>query len=164
MGDFLVGIITGGLFPLRVQQGGVGLPTTEFLTTTTIDPQTLLLFLGGLITIILLIVFAVYKFNKWKKYKVFEDEMRSLDLDPEQEGTFADMVRRYSMDEPVNIIYSPRLFDEMATQEMMRVLGSPGSSKAKREFIDTVYKIRVKTYNPDWDAKSAEAKAEVDAA
>ena len=123
---------------------------------TETDPTTLLSVLGGIVTVIMLIVFGAYQFKKWKQFKTFEDEMRSLDLDPQQEGTFADMVKRYSMDEPVNILYSPRLFDEMASNEMLRVLGSQGSAKAKKEFIDTVYKIRVKTYNPDWE-KVAEA-------
>ncbi|MDP8243622.1 MAG: hypothetical protein P9L94_06045 [Candidatus Hinthialibacter antarcticus] len=137
-------------FPVLAQTQDGKLPFNTWTPTET-DPVTLLSVVGGIVTVIMLIVFGTYQFKKWKQFRTFEDEMRSLDLDPKQEGTFADMVKRYSMDEPVNILYSPRLFDEMAASEMLRVLGSQGSVKAKQEFIDTVYKIRIKTYNPDWE-------------
>lgn len=146
--------------PVLAQSQDGKLPFNTWTPTET-DPVTLLSVVGGIVTFIMLIVFGAYQFKKWKQFKTFEDEMRSLDLDPQQEGTFADMVKRYSMDEPVNILYSPRLFDEMASSEMLRVLGSQGSAKAKQQFIDTVYKIRVKTYNPDWEqvAESDESAA-----
>ena len=60
------------------------------------------------------------------------------------------MVKRYAMEEPVTILYSERLFDEMAADEIQRVIASPASAQAKEQFIDTIYKIRVRTYHPDW--------------
>ncbi|MBI1387487.1 MAG: hypothetical protein GC154_03460 [bacterium] len=150
--------------PLRLwAQGGdgsAGFNAKFFTTSAPTDPTTLLAFLAGIVTLIFLVIFGAYRFQKWKRYKEFETEMKSLDLGTQMEGTFAEMVRRYSMDEPVNILYSPRLFDEMASTEMVRVLGSAGSVKAKQEFIDTVYKIRIKTYHPDWHGEMAEKKAE----
>lgn len=127
----------------------VGSLQNMWANTAPQDPTTLIYLLGGLATIITLISVGTFQYYRWKKFKVFEDEMRSLDLDTESEGTLALMVKRYAMDEPVQILFSPRLFDEMASNEIVRVLGSPGSMKAKQHFIDTVYKIREKTYFPD---------------
>ncbi len=115
-----------------------------------VEPLTLLKFVGGILCVIFVFVYLNHRYQRWKRYNEFVTEMKTLDLDPDSEGTLAGMVRRYSMNEPVNVLCSPRLFDEMATHEMMRVLSSSGSMKAKQEFIDTVYKIRKKTYHPDW--------------
>jgi hypothetical protein len=60
------------------------------------------------------------------------------------------MVRRYKVGEPVQVLYSPKLFDDIATAEMRRILGSQGSTQAKESFINTIYEIRTKTYHPDW--------------
>ncbi len=119
-------------------------------SNTAAEPSTILTILIVLMVLISAIIFASYRYQRWKRFKEFEEEMKSLDLEPEDEGTFAWMVKRYKMDEPVNIIYSPRLFDEMATNEMLRVLASQASMESKRDFIDTVYTIRTKTYHPDW--------------
>lgn len=114
------------------------------------EPGTLLTILGTLMAIVLAIIVGSYKYQRWKKYKIFEAEMKALDLDPQAEGTFAWMVKRYAMDEPVNVLYSARLFDEMASSEIFRVLSSSASAKTKSHFIDTVYGIRTRTYHPEW--------------
>ncbi len=160
MNDFMLSFTLDLIqrFPVLAQGQDGKLPFNTWNPTET-DPTTLLSVLGGIVSIIMLVIFGAYHFKKWKQFKTFEDEMRSLDLDPGQEGTFADMVKRFALDEPINVLYSPRLFDEMASSEMLRVLGSAGSIKAKQEFIDTVYKIRVKTYNPDWEKVAEEDAA-----
>ncbi|RJP18243.1 MAG: hypothetical protein C4527_29515 [Candidatus Omnitrophota bacterium] len=117
---------------------------------TEVDPTLMFQILVGIILLVTTIIVVTYKYQRWKRYTEFVTEMKSLDLDPESEGTLAGMVKRYSMDEPVNVLFSARLFDEMATSEIIRVLGSPGSMQAKRNFIDLVYRIRTKTYHPDW--------------
>ncbi len=117
---------------------------------TEVDPTVMIQVLSGIVLLITGIIVLTYKYQRWKRYNEFVTEMKSLDLDPDSEGTLAGMVKRYSMDEPVNILFSARLFDEMAATEIIRVLGSPGSVQAKKEFIDTVYKIRTRTYHPDW--------------
>ncbi len=120
------------------------------------DPATIATILSVLFGIIFLILLGTYRYQKWKKYKTFEEEMKALDLHPDEEGTFAWMVKRYSMDEPVNIIFSARLFDEMATNEIQNVLSSNAPLSAKSRFINTVYDIRMKTYHPDWVAPKKE--------
>jgi len=106
--------------------------------------------LGGITLLSVAIIYGTYRYQRWCKFKEFENEMKSLDLNPEQEGTLGDMVRRYQVGEPVQILYSPKLFDDMATAEMKRILGSQGSAEAKQKFIDAIYNIRTKTYHPDW--------------
>ncbi len=122
----------------------------QFFDPSSIDPNVALSFLGLLTLFILSLVYLTYRYQRWKRYQEFLEEMKTLDLDPESEGTFAWMVKRYQLEEPVNILYSARTFDEMATSEMFRILASAGSMQSKQQFIDTVYTIRTKTYHPDW--------------
>jgi hypothetical protein len=129
-----------------------------FFKNREIDPSLILKLFLLLGCVILSISIGVYRYNRWKKYKEFETEMKSLELDPEAEGTLANMVKRYSMNEPVNVLFSSRLFDEMAAIEIQRVLASSASAKLKANFIDTVYNIRVKTYNPDWVANDPQSQ------
>lgn len=103
----------------------------------------------GLFFLSLILIFLTYKYRKYKRFQEFVDEMKQLDLDEEQENTLAGMVKRYSMDEPVKILMSARLFDEMAAREIEMVLGSAASANAKKQFINMVYDIRKKTYAPD---------------
>lgn len=111
----------------------------------------LLLLIGGILVI-------TFWYHRWKKYNNFIAEMKALDLNPEEEGTLAAMVKRHSMSEPVNILFSARLFDEMASDEILRVLGSPASAVSKQKFIDQVYNIRTRTYHPEWDGVQASNK------
>ena len=62
----------------------------------------------------------------------------------------ASLVKRYQVGEPVQILYSAKLFDDLATAEMRRILASQGSAEAKEKFINSLYEIRTRTYHPDW--------------
>lgn len=117
---------------------------------TPLDPSILISFMVIMVSFVALIAYGTYRYQRWKRYMEFEEEMKTLDLGTDSEGTLAGMVKRFNMDEPVNILFSVRLFDEMAVSEIMRVLASPGSTQAKQSFIDAVYKIRIKTYHPEW--------------
>lgn len=142
----------GGTPPqLWVQESGLDFPIFD---PQSIDPARLVQFMIGLAILIGILIYGTFKYRKWKRFKEFELEMKTLGLDPESEGAFADMVRRYKFSQPVNVIYSPRLFDEMATSELERILSSPGSQQAKENFVNTVYEIRSKTYQPEWSKKS----------
>ncbi len=141
--------------PVTIAQG-IGV---DVFKSSDVDPTFLVYILGGIVALILATIYCTYRYKKWKQFKEFEAEMKSLDLAPEDEGTLADMVKRYSMDEPVNILFSARLFDEMASSEIRRVLGSPASAKLKQDFIDKVYMIRTKTYHPDWLNAAAKEEA-----
>jgi hypothetical protein len=133
----------------------------KFFVSSNVDPGFVLRIIGVLLFFIILIIVVTLHYQKWKRYNDFVSEMKTLDLDPESEGTLAAMVKRYQMDEPVNILFSARLFDEMATTEIMRVLGSPAPASAKQQFIDQVYNIRLRTYHPEWTPSTEESSDEV---
>ncbi len=135
---------------LYVQDFQFGGDSPKFFDNKGMDPQILVWILVSLALIIFGLVYGLHRYNKWKKFKAFEDEMRTLDLNPDDESTFAGMVKRFEMEEPVNVLMSARLFDEMATKEIEKVLGSSGSKSSKENFIQQVYRIRTKTYHPDW--------------
>ena len=122
----------------------------NFITPESVEPQVFLYILGGLAVLVFVIVYGSYRYQRWKRFREFEDEMKSLDLNTEQEGTLGGMVKRYQIGEPVQILYSAKLFDDLATAEMKRILGSQGSAEAKERFINAIYSIRTKTYHPDW--------------
>ncbi len=121
----------------------------DFISTTSVAPQYILMILGGLVAFVAIFTYATYQYHKWQKHQQFVSEMRTLDPKPEEEGMLADMVKRYNMDEPVKVLYSQRLYDEMASGEMLRILSSPGSAEAKSNYIDSLYEIRHKTYSND---------------
>ena len=138
------------------------MPGITFFQSSQVDPRILLGLAIGFSLFIFVIVYGTYRYQRWRHYKVFKQEMKTLDLDPEQENTLGDMVRRYAMHEPVQILYSQRLFDDLACKEMRRILASAGSEEAKERFIDALYEIRTKTYNPSWltDSSLLTGKAE----
>lgn len=138
-------------FPsFQMQNANLGEVMGNMYKARDIDPQLLIGIMVSLAVLIGLLIYGTYRYQRWKRYMEFEEEMKTLDLDSDSEGTLAGMVKRFNMDEPVNILFSVRLFDEMAANEIMRVLASPGSTQAKQSFIDSIYKIRTKTYHPDW--------------
>ena len=118
----------------------------RFLKAQTVDPALIFSILGGIVLILALGIYISYRYQKWRTHQVFMGEMRQLGLNPDQEGTFGDMVKHHKMKDPVEILYSLRMFDEMAGQEIERVLGSPGSMSAKQDFVDALYEIRQVTY------------------
>ncbi len=128
---------------------------------TTIDPK---LVVGPLIAMLALLIgtiYGVHRYNRWKSFKVFEDEMKSLDLEVEQEGTLVNIIKKYQTEEPVAVLYRPELFDEMATKEIVKVLGSAGSTQAKERFINLVYEVRRKTYQSSYYPSASLEEEEV---
>ena len=137
-------------FPGIYMQDSGSLGDADLFKNSTVNSDILVWVLVTLALIIFGLVYGMHRYNKWKKFKLFEDEMRALDLNPDDESTFAGMVKRFALEEPVNVLMSARLFDEMATKEIEKVLGSAGSKTSKEHFIKQVYRIRTKTYHPDW--------------
>lgn len=119
-----------------------------------IDPTVMIYALIGMAVIIGLIMYMTYRYQRYKKFVEFREEMATLELASDEETVLSDMVKRFSMQEPVQILLSKRVFDELAAQEINRILGSPGSVKAKEAFINLVYEIRKKTYQKDWSEPS----------
>lgn len=106
-------------------------------------------FFGGLLLFFLSLIAFLYQYSRWRKFNKFKNEVRSLDLDSSAQGAFSWMVKQYRMKEPLSAVESCEVFDQMATNEIFRVLGSEGTLEAKEEFIDTVYDIRNQTFHPD---------------
>ena len=104
----------------------------------------------GITVIIGCVVFFLYRYQQFKRFREFKEELHTLDLGAEEENAFSQMVKQYAMKEPVKILFSLRLYDEMALKEMSRILGSAGSIQAKQQFVNLMYDIRKKTYYKDW--------------
>jgi hypothetical protein len=125
----------------------------QLYRTTTIEPYSLLLCLVGVIFILVLAIFLNYRYKWFKKYKQLKESMVYLDLNQEEENLLAGMIERSRLEEPVKVLFSLPLFDDLATKEIRRVLCTPGSSKAKQAYIQLVYDIRQRTFFPDWNVK-----------
>ena len=142
---------------LRSQTADLGI---QMFKSSSVDPTTLIYFLVGIIVMVVSLVYGTYRYQQWRKFKLFAAELKALDLNPENEGTFSDMVKRYKFAEPVNVIFSKRLFDEMAEKEIRRILSSAGSFNVKQQYIDIIYAIRTQTYHSDWLVESDELEEE----
>lgn len=101
----------------------------------------------GCIVLIVAIVFIHKRYQRYIKERQFKEEMQTLEMEPNESDTLFNLVRRYALNEPVDILYSQRLFDELAVKEISRVLGSPLSKENKSKFVTLIYNIRQKTYN-----------------
>lgn len=143
-----VGHWLSGISPIRAG-GGATLDFPMF-DPRPMDPTLLLAAVAGFAVLFCGLIYGTHLYNRWKRYKTFEDEMKALDLNGGDETALAGMVKRFEMEEPVNVLLSPRLFDEMAVREIQRVLASPGSPHSKQRFIDAIYRIRLRTYHPEW--------------
>ncbi len=118
----------------------------QWFTPTEIPIQSILVIVIVL-SLIILIIFMVYRrYIRFKKLQSFHDEMDLMQFENNESKTLDDIVKRYALNEPVEILYSLRLFDEMAEKEMARILSSSMPSKGKNKYIDLLYQIRHKTY------------------
>ena len=140
MGDFLDHLL------LKAQSGRFEMP---LFGPQSVDPKIIFSVLGGITLALSIGIYCTYRYQQWRNFQAFVTEMQQLGLNPDQEGTFGDLVKRHKMKDPVQILYSLRMFDEMAALEIDRVLGTPGSLSAKQEFVDTLYEIRHITYMSD---------------
>lgn len=101
----------------------------------------------GCIVLIVAIIYIHKRYMRYVKEREFMEEMQTLEMEPNESDTLFSLVRRYALNEPVDILYSQRLFDELAVKEISRVLGSPLSKENKTKFVNLIYNIRQKTYN-----------------
>ena len=114
-----------------------------------LTPEILITFLGVSALLLFLAIFIYHRYSRYKKEKVLFDEMQTLDFGSTESSTLSDIARRYTINEPVEILYSLRLFDEMAEKEMERVLSKPLPMELKKQYVDLLYNIRQKTYFAD---------------
>ncbi len=118
----------------------------EFFNNTTVTWGPYLYIAITVLALVVCISIIHYFVKRYKKIEEFKNELQSLGLGEEGESTLVDMVKRYAMQEPLDILISVKTFDQMAIQEIERILASAGSSKAKQRFINLIYEIRLKTY------------------
>ncbi|MFH1739903.1 MAG: hypothetical protein ABIH23_12905 [bacterium] len=118
------------------------------------DPQILFGILGTVAVLVAILIYASYRYKRWKKHQRFIEELNQLSLEENEGMTLIGLVKRYAMDEPVEVLYSLRVFDDLAEKEMCRILGLQGSQETKQKYIDLLYKIRQKTYFPDLAANN----------
>ena len=98
---------------------------------------------------LILFIFLAYKrYLRFKKEQELLEELVVRDFESMESSTITNLVKRYTVNEPIEILYSLRLFDELAEKEMTRVLGSALSSESKTQYVDMLYRIRQKTYFP----------------
>ncbi len=120
------------------------------------DPVLILGTLAAVTFLVAVVTFASYRFRRWQKQRRFIEELDQIALEENEGNALINLVKRYAMDEPVEILYSLRRFDELARREMARVLALPGSKESKQEYIDLLYSIRQKTYFSDVSAHADE--------
>ncbi len=113
----------------------------------------------GCIALIVLIVFLHKRYLRYVKEREFLEEIQTLEMEQSESDTLFSLVRRYALNEPVDILYSQRLFDELAVKEISRVLGSPLSKENKTKFVNMIYNIRQKTYNQTFTPESMNPEA-----
>lgn len=123
------------------------------------DPTLILGTLAAIAVLVAVLTFASYHLRRWQKHRRFLEELDQMDLEENEGNALIDLVKRYAMDEPVEILYSLRRFDELARKEMARVLALPGSKESKQQYIDLLYSIRQKTYFSDTPAGPSEKQA-----
>lgn len=126
-------------------------------STHGVNPTLILGILFGVVVLAGVCAYGSYLHQRYRRFKEFNEEMRSLGLDHEQEGTLASLVKRYRMDKPVEVLLSEELFDEMATQEMVRILATQASMDVKEKYIRELYEIRERTYGKTWDPRYVSA-------
>lgn len=122
----------------------------SFITNSPVNSATVLWFLFGLVVVITVFMYGSYWIQRRRKQLAFLSEMVTLGLNANQEGTLASIVKRYRMHEPVSLLLSEKLFDEMATREMVRILGSQAPADTKEKYIQELYAIKQRTYNHDF--------------
>ena len=128
----------------------------EFFRTSSVSSQVLLQCLVGVALFIGFAIYLSYQYQWFKKVRRFREEMELLELNPAEENLLTKMIHRYRLNEPVDMLLSLRLFDELATKEMHRVLESPGSSAAKQGYIEMVYEIRQRTFFQEYAIQNVE--------
>lgn len=118
----------------------------NFYKTTANQTELVLWILLGIVLLIMLIIFITYRYKRFKLFKQFSQEMEQLEFDNDEETTLTHLVKRHALKEPISVLFSIQLFDELAAIEISKVLGSSGSTAAKQNFINLIYEIRKKTY------------------
>lgn len=132
----------------------------RMFSNQTVGAEFLVYLLLGLTCLVGIIIYATYRYKRYKKMQEFNNEMSQVGLSADEESALTGLVKQYALQEPVQILLSLRMFDDLACQEISRILGSPGSTVSKDRFVQMIYDIRKKTYFPDWDKKQAGAEEE----
>lgn len=126
----------------------------DLFQASTLDPKVLLQCLVGVVLLIGIVFYLNVRYQWFKKIRRLREEMEYLELNPTEETILTDMIKRYRLNEPVDMLLSLKLFDELATKEMYRILQSVGTSSAKQKSIELVYEIRQRTFFSEWNQQN----------
>ncbi|MFH1737691.1 MAG: hypothetical protein ABIH23_01695, partial [bacterium] len=107
-----------------------------FEPTTQVNPNILLGVSIGLAILIFITVYGIYRYQRWLHFMIFENEIKMLDLDPDEVSMLSEMVKRYAKHNPDEVLRSQSFFDDIASKEMQRILSSGQSAEDKEQFID----------------------------
>jgi len=90
-----------------------------------VSPVFLVLFLFTTGLAFVLFPYFLRQYRHYLQAIRFREEMDAMDLKREDSNILRELVQRYALNEPVKILYSLPLFDELAQKEMVRVLAIP---------------------------------------
>ncbi len=111
-----------------------------------ISPEAMIIGAIVLIGIFFLFPYILRKYYQYLESMRFMEEVYAMALEGEDSSILRNLVKRYTLNDPVKIFYSLPLFDELVQKEMMRVLRNPYSSNTKMKYIDHLYDLRQKMY------------------
>lgn len=105
-------------------------------------------FLIAVLSVALLILLPslIRQYNRFLRAQQFRKMIEPMALERKDTNILWELVQRYALNEPMLIVYSLPLFDDLVQKEMVRVLGHPCPSMAKMQYIDFLYGLRQKMY------------------
>ncbi len=115
-------------------------------TPAAISPETMIIGFIVLIGIFFLLPYVLRKYYQYQERLRFMEEAYAMALEGEDSSTLQNLVKRYTLNDPVKIFYSLPLFDELVQKEMVRVLRDSYSANTKMTYIDHLYDLRQKMY------------------
>ncbi len=142
--------LVGSHFEPLIVSGQPTASIIENMSSQWLEPTSIFSAVGGIILLLFICSFSFYIYQRRKIYRKFIDQLQFLGLDPKEELTLKYMVKRYPYKKALQVLDSTRIFDDMASQEMIRIIRSEGSIEDKEDFVDTVYKIRTTAHTSNF--------------
>lgn len=130
---------------------------TGLFRSSSLPLTTMFIVLAVFLLIGFLIAALYYLHERQKKEHDLQVEMKQLELHKDEKNALYEIVKRNAISEPIEVLYSLPLFDELAQKEIARVLSSPLSSESKSHYVNLLYEIRRKTYFSHPDDQNAYA-------
>lgn len=117
-----------------------------FFSPNTQSTGLLFVFIVIMVSIMLFLTFMFYRYRLMKLYEKFAKEMLHFNFNQDQALLLTSITKRNSVRDPLSVLFSLKLFDELASKEISKILSSQVSSIQKQQFINHIYEIRKKTF------------------